>query len=558
MTTASYKSRQLAIIRQVAMKAAKLPDAGEGLWFHDDIRNNFYYASYLFAAAADPGLELPLGRQEAKARASSVLLAVLRLQDQDPASGMYGHWPLGLRPSPQEARPHVLPVELMGSLMVYFLERYSSELEPELRTAFENALEHVYRSGFYRVPMQNFNHHEAKYTATKLIMGSRYQDQELLEDGIRSLEATLSFVRRYGMVEYGALPWFWHWIQAFTCAWELIAEPSIKKTLAEMLDHLWCERALFYLKGTWVGAQSRGWPHDIPKDSNVLFDYVQFGDFKLPEAMPRTEYAGFLFYPAPETALALALDRSRPAEVAKSVPRSAADPDRKLHSYAYLTEHYAVGGIWERVQEFDNEQHRWDVTLPLDSAEPAHSVNQAYFYHPADDSARDGDDGQATDPRHQTGYAEVLFDRSVVCALYPIPASEPNRILGVLPKGEWRQDGKSLFGRCANVYFAIHLLQPYRLCEADDRVNVVSEGRPNGVVVEAVDAAEASGLGLDSFEAFIAERSAKRPAFAAGDTLGVEYAGLTGRELSLHIDPAGALLRKINGNPVDFGHYKPQ
>ena len=34
-----------------------------------------------------------------------------------------------------------------------------------------------------------------------------------------------------------------------------------------------------------------------------------------------------------------------------------------LHSYVYITESFAIGGMWERIREFDNEQHRWDVAF---------------------------------------------------------------------------------------------------------------------------------------------------------------------------------------------------
>ena len=102
---------------------------------------------------------------------------------------------------------------------------------------------------------------------------------------------------RHGRIR--RLPWFWHWTQAFTCALELMEEPELKRELHELLDELWSLRTFYYLKGAWVGAHSRGWPHDAPRDANVLHDYVQFGDFSLPE-MPRTEYAGFLFHEAPE------------------------------------------------------------------------------------------------------------------------------------------------------------------------------------------------------------------------------------------------------------------
>lgn len=221
------------------------------------------------------------------------------------------------------------------------------------------------------------NHHEAKYTAAKLIFGQRFRDKELLEDGKQSLRDTLSLLRREGMAEYGCLPWFWHWTQAFTCALELAEEPELKQELYELLDELWSLRTSYYLKGAWVGAHSRGWPHDAPRDANVLHDYVQFGDFSLPEEMPRTEYAGFLFHKAPEAKRRLALNRSEPSEVRKVLMKSVDGEMRQLHSYAYVTEHYAAGGLWERVREFDNEQLRWMFSLPIRDGGKA---NQLYFF----------------------------------------------------------------------------------------------------------------------------------------------------------------------------------
>lgn len=144
--------------------------------------------------------------------------------------------------------------------------------------------------------MVTFGHHEAKYTAAKLIFGTLFADEILLEDGKQSLKDTLAYIRTKGMPEYGSLPWFWHWVQAFTCALELVPpeDTELTTSLKEMLDHLWNVRAEFYLRGAWVGAHSRGWPHDVPGDANVLHDYVQFGDFQLPERMPRTEYLRFI------------------------------------------------------------------------------------------------------------------------------------------------------------------------------------------------------------------------------------------------------------------------
>lgn len=47
----TYQDRQQEIIISIALEAQRRPLLESGLWFHDDVRNNFYYASYLFAAA---------------------------------------------------------------------------------------------------------------------------------------------------------------------------------------------------------------------------------------------------------------------------------------------------------------------------------------------------------------------------------------------------------------------------------------------------------------------------------------------------------------------------
>lgn len=297
-----FEERKIEIIHKVALEAERLSLLESGLWFHDDVRNNFYYASYLFAAVSNPLLELPFDREEGKKKAEHVLYETLMLQNRKRGTYLYGHWPLGLHPVPSEAALNELPVEIMGSLIAYFRKEYGGLVSARLRVALNTSLGHIYRSKFYLKPVVTFSHHEAKYTAAKLIFGEMFEDDELVEDGRQSLKDMLAHIKSKGMPEYGCLPWFWHWVQAFTCALELgsVRDMDLQTTLKEMLDYLWNERAQFYLQGAWVGAHSRGWPHDIPGDANLLHDYVQFGDFKLPETMPRTEYAGLLFYEAPE------------------------------------------------------------------------------------------------------------------------------------------------------------------------------------------------------------------------------------------------------------------
>ncbi|MNO42917.1 hypothetical protein D3C76_331190 [compost metagenome] len=526
----TYEERQQELIFKIALEAERRPLLESGLWFHDDVRNNFYYGSYLFAAAVDDSLLLPFDREQAKQKAQDVLLETLMLQNRQAGTELYGHWPLGLNPIPREASPHELPVEIMGGLMAYFCKRYSGSLNAQLRIVLNTAFGHIYRSDFFRKPVVTFGHHEAKYTAAKLIFGIMFADEVLVEDGRQSLKDTLAYIRAKGMPEYGSLPWFWHWVQAFTCALELVPaeDTDLITTLKEMLDHLWKVRGEFYLRGAWVGAHSRGWPHDVPGDANVLHDYVQFGDFKLPEAMPRTEYAGFLFYKAPDEVLTAAMNRPTPVEATKVTQKviptdSNAQP--LLHSYAYITEDYAAGGMWERVEEFDNEQLRWAFSLPVNGEGGA---NQLYFFHP-------GPYYNEGDPRHQSRYMEVLYHKNVIISLFPVPHGEKNTIIGVLPHGQWKKQPNALFGQVGDVFFAIYLSHSYELQERQGYVEVSATGMPGGVVVEATSAKESAERGINGLEAFITAMSNNEPKFELEEGLAAFYSTSNGDRLHLSL-----------------------
>ena len=544
-----YQNRQDEVIGLIAHKAESCPLLESGLWFHDDVRNNFYYASYLFAAAVSPDSPVTFDREQAKKTSENVLLEVLSLQNQQPETALYGHWPLRLHPIPQEARLNELPVEIMGALMAYFNRKYGVHFSEPLKAAFDRTLDHVYNSAFFRKPVVHFNHHEAKYTAAKLIFGTLFEDDDLWEDGQQSLIKTLQHIKSQGMPEYGALPWFWHWVQAFTCALEIAGDrdEELNHNLREMLDYLWNVRATFYLKGAWVGPHSRGWPHDIPGDANLLHDYIQFGDFVLPPEMPRTEYAGFLFYEAPNRARSIALDKSEPVEVKKVTHQviSGASASPKLHSYTYVTADFAAGGMWERVEEFDNEQLRWCFSLPVTGGDEA---NQLYFFHP-------GQRFSEGDPRHQSMYMEVLYHRNVVISLFPVPEEERDTLVGVLPKGEWIAHDHSLFGQVNGVYFAIYLSVPYELKERQKYIEVTASGLPGGIVVEAVRQTEAEEQGIVDVGQFADVMKEREPHFDNKPNLKAEYTSwLGGYHLTCTAGSKDAAA-VVNGIAISYDDY---
>lgn len=547
----TYQKRQQDIIYKIALEAEKLPLLESGLWFHDDVRNNFYFASYLFAAAVDASLILPFDREQAKQKAQDVLLEIVLLQNREPGTERYGHWPLNLDPVPRQASPHELPVELMGSLLAFFCKRYGGLLNAQLRIVLNTAFGHIYRSDFYRKPVVTFGHHEAKFTAAKLIFGTMFADEILVEDGRQSLKDTLAHIRNQGMPDYGCLPWFWHWVQAFSCALELVRpeDTDLITSLREMLDHLWAIRAEFYLRGAWVGAHARGWPHDVPGDANVLHDYVQFGDFKLPESMPRTEYAGLLFYKAPDKVLATALNRKAPIEVKKNYQRivpTALEPQPPLHSYAYITEDFAAGGMWERVEEFDNEQLRWAFSLPVNENGGA---NQLYFFHP-------GEGYKEGDPRHQSRYMEVLYHKNTIMSLFPVPEDEKDTIIGVLPLGEWKKHQRALFGQVDQTYFAIYVSHPYKLQKRSNYWEISVQGMPGGIVVEALSIKQAALHSIHGLQAFAEAMIHHSPQFECDAKLSAKYTTIHGDRLHLSLDGKSELVQAmLNERPISLDSY---
>jgi hypothetical protein len=127
------QERRAAIRELAARKARELPLLPSGFWFHDDVRDNFYYAIHLFAACVGQDVK-KAGCGEADRQAfrlaADMIGKVLKLQVQEEVDPMYGHWPLRLSDNPAESKPNSLPVELMGCLLIYFYHTYLQELPP--------------------------------------------------------------------------------------------------------------------------------------------------------------------------------------------------------------------------------------------------------------------------------------------------------------------------------------------------------------------------------------------------------------------------------------------
>ncbi|WP_256865520.1 hypothetical protein [Paenibacillus sp. 32352] len=561
--TASYSAlteRKQAIRRLAARKALELPVLPSGFWFHSDVRDNFYYAIHLFSYCTDLQASSEMSeaeRQSALDLASNMISRVLSLQVQDPENPMYGHWPLNLGSDPALAKPNLLPVELMGCLIILFYNQFQHVLPLGLKSELNLSILHIYQSSVYCQPIKQIHHHEAKHTSLKLLLGHQFDDQELLEQGLRFAKQQLRHVKTFGFKEYGALPWHWHWIQSFACVWEVVDDAAVRETVSEMLDHLWNLRADSYLKGAWVGAQSRQWPHDGPKDNNTLLDYIQFGDFPMPAVITRLEGASLYTYQVSEDIVKRAVERDSVKELKRKIQFAEVDGEvtEEAHLYTYITPDYAVGGIWERRDEFDNEQQRWDVTLPLTDPAAAIGVNQAFFFHPGN-KYKEGDD------RHQSRYGQVLFHQDSVAQLWEVPAEDQEAypsLIGCLPTGEWSFDGRSGYGRIGNVYAVFHLMNDFHAEEKPDRVSITSPfvGGANGVVMEVMSSKEAEQLGIRDLEQFTSRMRLSPAQFAANtaDAAGIEVSYETRRKDELKLGTAAGYEAAVNGESIHWDDY---
>lgn len=541
----TFHDRQKTVLQLAANKALTTPRLSSGLWFHDDMRNNLYYAMHLYVAACTEEIELLCPKTWAKEVAEEILLQLLQLQERNAEVALYGHFPLGLGTDPSQAKAHELPVELVGNLLVLLATKYESMLTTALKEQLHVSLFHIYKSGLAKVPQVYYHHHETKRFHLQINLGTYFDDQELIKQGHQHIRVILERVQTLGFQEYGILPWFWHWVQSASVVWETVKQEEVKETVQQLLNWLWTYRAEHYLQGAWIGARSRGWAHDIPADRNVLFDYIQFGDCPLPDAIVRLEAAGLIDYDAGEFIRSIALQEETTERV-YMIPRPAVDEKQEKQSslceYVFKTKYYAVGGIQEYFREFDNEQLRYQITFPVRKDGTA---NQAYFFHP-------GQGYLEGDLRHASGCGEVLLYKQVAAILFPIPESERDVIVGSLPHGRWQMDQNCWVGDLNDIYLIIHIWQRNEADISSSGVKLYSSGRNNGVVMEVVTKEEAQSRGINTLDMLHRQIADNRAHFASDDkTINVNYCSFHGHEISLSVDRSnGTINRLVNAKNI--------
>lgn len=557
------EDRKKEICGLAARRALELPLLSSGFWFHSDIRDNFYYAIHLYKYCIEKELEAGWSKEkleDAKGIALKMISKVLSLQVRDAQDHMYGHWPLDLGSDPSAAKPNQLPVELMGCLLILFYHQYQHQLSPGVKNDCYLAITTIYKSSLYARPLKDMNHHEAKHTSLMLLLGHFFHDQALMEKGLQRAKQQLLHIQRYGFKEYGALPWYWHWIQSFTCVWEVVEDTEVRQTMSSLLDYLWQLRADYYLKGTWVGPHSRQWAHDVPKDNNTLLDYIQFGDFPLPDEITRLEGAALYTYKVSNDIVQRAVNKMKPMEIKQKIQFAGSDGyvQEKAHTYVFTTPDYAVGGIWERRNEFDNEQKRWDITLPLTQATIVKRVNQAFFFHPGENYVY-GDD------RHASSFGKVMYHKDTVIEMWAIPAEEKRaypHIVGCLPTGQWHFEHLSGYGQVEDVYLTYQLMNNSQTEKKPDRISITSSliSGWNGAIIEVVSCKDARDIGIYSLESFIAAVKEKNElSFITKSTVseGVEEVSVFYRTwrndtIRFSVNKSGSCERVLNNKPFSY------
>jgi hypothetical protein len=555
-----FLQRRREVLRLAAETAIRLP-LRDGLWFTDDLETNLYYAMHLFAAALDESVELSADRELCLGMASEMILRFLLEQDRDMGSFGYGHWPR--QPTPEGSKtvdvdPSI--IEMAGCVLIFFQQRYKAFFSEELQDEIKLSVHHVFQSKMYLNIPNSGKYEEARWRILQLMLGWLYEDKFLLEASHSRMQELLKQFRTIGTREYGSLPWMWHWIQTVTFAWEIVGVPAVRDTMTEMLELLWKERALFYLRGAWIGPHSHFSKLDVPQDRNVLFDYVMFGDFRLPAKIERLESAGLTTYEAPFSVMRHVQPKAGEGggeELKRLVPGPVVlfskKPDIRYHCYTYRTGQYAVGGMYEYTKEKDNAQHRWDISFPIDRCEGA---NQAFF-------RRSGNEGMEADGR---SYAccEILLDRNVAVAVYPAcPDGCTGKIVGCLPSGEWVQQHKSLFGKLGDCYLAVYLSNEYEVVEKESYLSVVSSGDTCAVVMEVVTVAEAAEQKIPDLSVFSEKMRMRLPKFSSDrQQVETEYISFKGRRLLLQADAIvqedswlNEVVRKVNGLTLYLDDY---
>jgi hypothetical protein len=202
-----FLDRRAEVLQLAFDKTVQFPLQESGFWFYGDLRDNVYLALHgmVHLYECDP---IRFMENEQFQLCERVLCNALRLQDTDPSSETYGHWPMRLAENidnPLNAPPNRLTVELMGCLLIYYTQKYPLILSEKLKNKLQDAIQHIYLSKLYIQPISQWGHHEAKHTALKLLLGFVNEDPVLLKDGHEGLNHVLAFLRLHGFREYGLL-----------------------------------------------------------------------------------------------------------------------------------------------------------------------------------------------------------------------------------------------------------------------------------------------------------------------------------------------------------------
>lgn len=211
----------------------------------------------------------------------------------------------------------------------------------------------------------------------------------------------------------------------------------------------------------------------------------------------------------------------------------------------YKTKDYAIGGMWERTEEFMNEQHRWDITLPLRDG-----GNQAYFFMPNGNSS----EGDARHAHVNSGH--ILFHKNAVILAYPEPLIDKEvkqqTMICFLPSGAWTFDKTSGYGHMDNIYMSFQLLQRFNVRKTEKGFLVICEGGIQAVAMEVLSVEEALALDFTSFEKFKKAAMASELRYlSTNHEVKFEKETLFGSNLKLTLDETGKLLnRTVNEKSV--------
>ncbi len=426
--------------------------------------------------------------------------------------------------------------------------------------------------------------HKLQYRTARYLFGQTWQKGPNFADGSTPLEGMkeaenwiFDWIDRtvtVGQMEFDSVNYHSLYYLCMTTLYDFSHDPLMQRKAWMMMQLLLADWAPEYLKGNWIGAQSREKYNQVTHTIlncgvAIPFGYLFFGDSRFHPELEETYYVGLAavqgFRPLAIIGN-IATDRSAPyVHRETKAPRRGFGintSDLPIWKYDYVTKDYALGSSYGDLTAVEN--HRWDVTWVSERdgstcffINPSYSAEQLLKYFDDDPNTIVANITRQRpyykDPNkwiEGSPYEELLQHENTIIALYDIPKHERNsHVNGFFSKiiDERIEDALGwIFCRADSIYFGVFTLTGKKWIEEKDHFRVTLNDRKTGVIMEVAQQYEFS-----SFKVF-QDKIRGNHLFVDRNKLHVSYTNSRGDRL----DFAYPDQRVINGEKVIFENWK--